>query len=128
MTKLVTLGAQLRCSQGAAPSSLAIPRPEGTDADANAAATVEHHEPMANIAPFGMCRSMANPQVALASAAAQGVLTPQPCVPNVSSPWTPGSSGTTINGAKALTSDSTCNCAWAGTIEVVTPGSEVVVE
>ena len=128
MTKLVTVGAQLRCSQGAAPSSLSIPAPEGTAADENAAATVQHHQAMANIAPFGMCRSMSNPQVASASAAAQGVLTPQRCVPHVTAPWSPGASGVTLNGAKALTSDSTCSCAWAGTIEIVAPGSAVDTE
>jgi hypothetical protein len=128
MTKLVTVGAQLRCSQGAAPASLAIPASVGTDADHQPVATVQHTAAMTNIPAFGMCRSMANPQVASASAAAQGVLTPQPCVPNVTAPWSPGSGGVTINGEKALTSDSTCNCAWAGTIEIVAPGSEVAAE
>jgi hypothetical protein len=78
--------------------------------------------PMANIASFGMCMSPANPQVAAATAAALGVLTPQPCIPAVVSPWTPGSPVLTVNGQPAL--DSTCmnTCMWAGMISITFPG------
>ena len=47
----------------------------------------------ASVPPFGLCTSMANPQVAAATAAAQNVLTPQPCQP-VLSPWSPGATVT----------------------------------
>jgi hypothetical protein len=78
-----------------------------------------------NIAPFGMCQSLANPQVAAATSAAMGTLTPQPCVPATAGPWSPGSSIVTLNGVPALTADSKCMCTWAGTIEVVDPGATV---
>jgi hypothetical protein len=72
-----------------------------------------------------MCKALANPQVASATAAAQGVLTPMPCVPVIAAPWSPGAAIVTIRGQKALTKDSTCSCAWGGAIEVVEPGTEV---
>jgi hypothetical protein len=80
---------------------------------------------MVNIAPFGMCKSLANPQVAAATSAAMGTLTPQPCVPAPAGPWSPGSSIVTLNGVAALTADSKCMCTWAGGIEVVEPATTV---
>jgi hypothetical protein len=72
-----------------------------------------------------MCQSLANPQVAAATSAAMGTLTPQPCVPVIPAPWSPGASVVTLNGVPALTSDSKCQCTWAGTIEVVDPATTV---
>jgi hypothetical protein len=74
-----------------------------------------------NIPPFGMCQSMANPQVAAATASAGGALTPQPCQP-VLAPWTPGSAKATIGGVAALDDSSQCQCTWAGSISVSAAG------
>ena len=128
MTKLVINGAKLKCSEGMAPSSLTVLPTAGTDADEQPAATVNDNKPMVNIAPFGMCKTQANPQVAAATSAAQGVLTPQPCIPVIAAPWSPGSSVVTIAEQKALTDDSTCKCNWTGTIEITDPGTSVDVE
>lgn len=128
MPKLVVLGAQLKCSEGLAPASLAVlPLNEG-DGDGKAAATVQDFQPTVNVPPFGMCKTQANPQVAAATAAAQGVLTPMPCVPMLTAPWSPGAREATLRGAAVLTADSTCKCAWSGTIEVTDPGSDIDVE
>jgi hypothetical protein len=78
--------------------------------------------PMMNIMPFGMCTSPANPQVAAATAAALGVLTPQPCIPATSSPWTPGSPQVMLANQPALNDTSTCMCMWAGVITITNPG------
>lgn len=126
MPKLVVHGALLKCSQGAAPSSLTITPQNMVSADASNAATVMDHVPMTNIAPFAMCRSPANPQVASATAAAMGVLTPQPCVPVIPAPWAPGSPVVTVQHLPALTDDSRCTCAWAGVIEVANAGPSAV--
>lgn len=128
MPKMVVNGAQLKCNQGTSPAALTVLPANGTSGDDKPAATVMDFIPMTNIAPFGMCQTQANPQVASATSAAQGVLTPQPCIPVTTSPWSPGSSVATINGQKALTADSKCNCTWTGSIEVTDPGTTVEVD
>jgi hypothetical protein len=124
MPKLVVDGATLRCSMGAAPARLVVPPLQGVDDVSLPMATVQDYKPLANVLPFAMCRSTANPQVALATAASLGVLTPQPCVPVVLGPWTPGSDVVTVNDLAALTDASVCACAWAGSISVAHPGTE----
>lgn len=128
MPKLVVHGATLRCSEGLAPAALTILPTNLTEGDTLPAATVMEHIPMVNIAPFGMCKSAANPQVAAATSAAGGVLTPVPCIPVIAAPWSPGAAATEINGYKALTADSKCSCAWSGSVEIVDPASTVDVE
>ncbi|MFO0605636.1 MAG: DUF4280 domain-containing protein [Polyangiales bacterium] len=123
MPKLVVHGAVLQCSMGAAPASLTVLPTNLVDGDTKPVATVMDFAPMTNVAPFGMCRSPANPQVAAATAAAMGVLTPQPCVPVLTAPWSPGSPVVTIGSFRALTDDSQCACAWAGTVSVTQPGA-----
>jgi uncharacterized Zn-binding protein involved in type VI secretion len=81
---------------------------------------------MANIPSFGMCMSPANPQVAAATAAAMGVLTPMPCLPATAAPWTTGSPKVMIDGSPALTSICQCMCMWGGAITVSMPGQLTV--
>ena len=123
MAVLVVDGAVLTCSFGAAPSTLsASPSPAGgTNAGA---ATIMDFAPFANIRPFGICSSPANPQVIAATSAAAGVFTPQPCIPATASPWVPGSPAVTIGGQPALDNACTCNCLWAGVISVISPGQQ----
>jgi hypothetical protein len=128
MPKLVINGAKLKCDQGLAPSTLTVTPANGSNADDQPAATVMDHVPMLNVAPFGMCKCQANPQVAAATAAAMGTLTPMPCVPVIPAPWSPGAGIVTIQGQKALTSDSTCSCAWTGSISITDPGTAVDTE
>jgi hypothetical protein len=72
-----------------------------------------------------MCISLANPQVASATSAAAGTLTPQPCIP-VLNPWTPGSARVAVAGPAALDDASTCSCQWGGVITVGSAGQETV--
>jgi hypothetical protein len=128
MPKLVVHGAKLKCSQGMAPSTLTILPLTPASAGEQPAATVTDMKPMVNIAPFGMCQTQANPEVAAATAAAMGALTPMPCVPVITAPWSPGASIATVDGVKALSSDSTCLCGWTGSIEITDPVGQVDVE
>ena len=82
-------GAVCACTFGMAPSTLVV-TPEGKVTTSMPIATIMDQVPMKNIMSFGMCTSMANPQVASATAAALGVLTPMPCVPVTTAPWAPG--------------------------------------
>jgi hypothetical protein len=127
MGKAVVTGAVLQCSMGASPGSLTVVPPGGrVTANQLAVATVMDFAPTTNIAPFGMCTTLSNPQVASATSAAQGVLTPQPCIPVTTAPWTPGSSKITIGNMPALTDNSTCACMWGGTITVKEAGAKTV--
>ena len=119
----VAATAQLMCSFGVAPSVLqVVPKGRPVQAGGQMAATIQDFAPNVNIMPFGMCTTLSNPQVASATSAALGVLTPQPCIPVTTSPWSPGSPTVQINGAPALTNSCMCNCAWGGVITITNPG------
>jgi hypothetical protein len=127
MAQLVCAGAVLQCSFGAAPSTLQV-QPAGQPVNAcnMAAATTMDCVPTKNIPPFGVCSSLSNPQVAAATTAAQGVLTPQPCVPVTIPPWAPGSPTVLIANMPALSSTSTVKCSWLGVITITAPGQMTV--
>jgi hypothetical protein len=90
------------------------------------AASVQDTVPMTNILPFGMCITPTNPQVAAATAAALGTLTPQPCIPVITGPWVPGATKVQIRGAPALHNACTAMCAWGGMITITNPGQFVI--
>jgi hypothetical protein len=117
---LVTAGTTLQCSFGAAPVPLAVLPVNRVMAGAPAA-TVMDHVPLVNVMPFGVCKCVANPTVAAATAAALGVLTPMPCVPATVAPWAPGSPTVMIGGMPALQNASKLMCMWGGVITVVAP-------
>lgn len=122
MAKQVVNDAMLKCSMGMAPGSLVVLPANMVMCGNQPAANIMDHVPMLNIMPFGMCQSLANPTVAAATAAAMGVLTPMPCVPNTPAPWGPGSPTVLLANMPALNDSSKCMCAWAGVIEVINPG------
>ena len=117
---LISTGATLQCSFGAAPAALNA-LPVNRVLAGAPAATIMDHLPMVNVAPFGMCSCAANPMVAAATAAALGVLTPMPCVPMTMAPWVPGSPTVLIGGQPALQDASKLMCAWGGVISVLAP-------
>ena len=81
MANAVCMGAMCACSFGMTPSALVVTPEKPGDAWVYAHGHHAALDCMKNIMPFGMCSSLANPQVAAATAAALGVLTPMPCVP-----------------------------------------------
>jgi hypothetical protein len=126
MPPLVVNGAQTRCTFGMAPGMLTILPASRVTAGNMPAGTIMDYLPMTNVMPFGMCQSPSNPQVAAATAAASGVLTPQPCLPVIPAPWVPGASQTMIANKPALPSTATCTCAWGGVVTITNPGQTTV--
>ena len=118
----VCAGASITCSFGAAPSVLNV-LPGARVMSSQALASIMDNISVMNIMPFGMCSSLANPNVASATAAALGVLTPMPCMPVIAGPWMPGSPKLLIGGRPALTSDSRLMCQWGGLIQIAFPGT-----
>jgi len=115
------MGASMMCTMGVAPSTL-IPTPKPIVTSNMVAANILDHIPMTNIPPFGMCICPGNPMVAAATAAAMGVLTPQPCIPMTMAPWVTGAPTVMLANAPALNNSSTLMCTWGGTITFVNPG------
>ena len=117
------MGAMMRCTFGLAPSTFVVPPANKVVAEGPPAANIMDHKPMVNILPFGICSSPANPMVVAATAAALGVLTPMPCIPATSAPWTPGAPTVLIANMPALNNVSKCMCNWGGVISIVNPGT-----
>jgi hypothetical protein len=125
MGQQVCLGAMTRCSFGAAPSTLMV-MPLNQVYTGTPAANVMDHQPLVNVLPFGLCRSMSNPLVAAATAAAMGSLVPMPCIPVTSAPWSPGSPTVQIGNQPALNNSSKLSCTWGGVIGIDMPGQFTV--
>jgi hypothetical protein len=119
-------GATMMCTMGLAPSTLVVLPIHRTLTENQPAANIMDHIPMVNIMPFGMCISPANPTVAAATAAALGVLTPMPCIPNTPAPWVPGAPTVFLDYQPTLDNTSQLMCVWAGVITFVTPGEFTV--
>ena len=120
-------GAKLECPEGSAPSFLGVARPN-VSLCGQSMANIMDYSLGVNITPFGLCGSLANPQVAAATAANNGVLQRMPCIPQMPLPWAGGENGVSVNGQPALLDTSTCKCTWApaGAIEIKDAGQNVV--
>jgi hypothetical protein len=90
------------------------------------AANIMDSKPMANVMPFVMCQSMANPIVAAATAAALGVLVPMPCVPITVAPWVTGAPTVLLGNMPTLNNSSKLMCVWGGVISIILPGQFTV--
>lgn len=118
----VCAGATMMCSFGLAPAPLMVLPVNRVMLNNMPMANIMDHKPLINIMPFGMCSSMANPMVVAATAAALGVLTPMPCIPNTIAPWAPGAPTVMVGNVPALTAQSKLMCMWAGVIQITFPG------
>lgn len=126
MPMQVCMGASMMCTMGLAPSSLVVLPVNKVLTNQVPDANIMDHVPMVNIMPFGMCTSVANPTVAAATAAALGVLTPMPCIPNTPAPWVMGAPTVLLGNQPTLDNVSKLMCTWAGVISFVTPGEFTV--
>jgi hypothetical protein len=107
---------------GLAPGQLMVLPISRTMCGGRPAANIMDSKPFVNVMPFGMCISMANPQVAAATAAAFGVLVPMPCQPMTPAPWAPGSPTVLVANMPALTNTCMLTCMWGGVISIIVPG------
>jgi hypothetical protein len=124
MPQHVCMGAMMMCTFGAAPSSLVVLPINKVITSDMPAANIMDHIPMTNIMTFGMCMSPSNPVVAAATAAALGVLTPMPCIPATTAPWTPGAATVLLANMPALDNVSELMCMWGGVITFTDAGQE----
>ena len=122
MSQLTAMGANLLCTMGTAPAPIKVTSQTVVLTESKPAATIQDCAPMSNVGPFGMCVSLANPAVASATAAALGVLTPQPCTPVPAGTWIPTKPTVLIGGKPCLTQDCKLMCSFAGSISITMPG------
>lgn len=121
MGEYAVAGAALSCAMGSADSKLVV-IPHGVQVGGKDKANIGDFAPFVNVMPFGTCKSMANPAVASATAAAMGVLTQMPCTP-VCAMWMGGKPDVLVQGLPALMKgDKTVCSLGAGMIEVKDSG------
>lgn len=120
----VVAGATCICTMGATgqlnPSDVTSPLLGGKPS-----LNITDSAPLTNIGSCGLCRSLANPTVASATAGALGVLTPMPCVPAPAGIWM-CSNKVTVNGKPLLTTDGKIACAYGGNISILNAGQQTV--
>lgn len=125
MSVPVVSGASITCTMGTNPGQLIATNQANIGFGGKPVASIADAAPMTNITPCGMCSSMANPTVAAATAAALGVLTPQPCIPAPTGGWIcPGT--VRVGGKPILTNEGKLMCSYAGTITIANPGQATV--
>lgn len=123
MGVVVVAGAQCTCPFGAAPCTLNVTSQQACLAEGKPVGTIQDMQPGTNLPTFGMCSSLANPTVAAATAAALGVLTPQPCNMVPAGTWLPTNPKMLIQGKPVLTNEATLVCGLgAGMIKITSPG------
>lgn len=122
---LVCGGACLNCTFGMVPGVLNV-LPAAKVINNLPVANIMDNKPIVNITGFGMCKSLANPTVAAATAAALGTLTPMPCVPVIPSPWAPGVPTVMVGGKPAVNNSCKCNCVYGGVISISNAGQTTI--
>lgn len=127
MGMVVVAGAKCMCSYGTSTCPLQVTSQMKCMADGKPIATIQDVQPGVNLASFGMCSSLANPAVAAATAAALGVLTPQPCTMVPAGVWTSANTKVLIGGKPCVTNESTLMCGLGmGTIKVLSTNQQKV--
>lgn len=115
------------CPFGTAPGTLNVTSQMTVLAEGKPIATITDTGFPVNIAGFGMCSSMANPQVAAATAAALGVLTPQPCAMVPAGTWMPAAAKVLAGNKPCFCNDAKLMCAYGGSISVCAPGQSKII-
>ena len=119
----VVLGAQLECKMGTAPSKLVVLPQHRVQLGGKPKANIGDCKPMVNVMPFGMCKSLANPAVAAATAAKYGTLTPMPCTPTCSI-WIGGKTDLLLDGMPALLNSDKAVCPLGASMISITDSGQ----
>ncbi len=128
MGEVVVNGAMITCSFGSNPSQLIAASQSKCMVCGKLAATIMDVKPGVNISSFGLCSSLLNPQVASATAAALGVLTPQPCGFIPEGTWSADKSKIILAGKPVLCNSSRLMCGMGrGIITITTTGQKKVI-
>lgn len=128
MGEVVVNGAMITCSFGSNPSELMVTSQSKCMVCGRPAATIMDAKPGVNISSFGLCSSLLNPQVASATTAALGVLTPQPCGFIPGGMWSADKSKIILAGKPVLCNSSRLICGMGqGIITVTTTGQKKVI-
>ena len=112
MANPVVMGTPCTCTFGTTPVPIMVSSQQTVITSNTPQATIMDNK----FLPFGMCSSLANPAVAAATAAAAGVLTPQPCIPAIAAPWVPGAPTVMVCGKVLLNDSSKLICNFGGVI------------
>ena len=118
----VCSGAMMKCTMGTSPARLTVLPNRMVFLAGQLLANISDNKTMVNLAPFGLCRSLAFPPTASATSAAMGTLTPMPCMHNTPAPWMGGKMDYIIKGQPALLQSCKCQCMWGGTISLINNG------
>lgn len=128
MGAVVVSGAKLMCPFGTTPSTLNATSQTKALGTSKPVATIMDIAAGSNITPFGMCSSLANPQVAAATTAALGVLTPMPCTMVAAGPWQATKPTILVDGKPILTQECTLLCGMGmGLISITHPGQTKII-
>lgn len=122
----VCSGAVLKCTFGTSNGSL-VATPKMVSLCGHQQANIADHVSMANIRPFGRCRSLAYPPTAGATAAHHGHLTPMPCVPGTPARWSIVDVNSRVCGQPALLNTAKLRCVFGGIISIINPGQTLEV-
>lgn len=123
----VCSGAKMKCSCGDKIATLTVSPDRTVWLTDQPQANISDHVPLKNIAPFGKCHTVAFPPTGAATAAANGKLTPMPCMPNTPFPWMNGKNDYIIKDNAALLKSSVCNCIYGGVITIYDDGQKIKV-
>lgn len=116
----------IKCPFGVTPTPLNVLPDRTVFAEIMLMGNITDMIPLINIMTFGMCSSIANPEVDAATTAASGVLTPMPCIPVIVDPWISEALDVIVTEGPALDQTSLIMCTWAGVIFVDEPGNFTV--
>lgn len=125
MGKCCCPGTTLKCPMGIAPTPMII-TPKTVLGPTGPMASCNDCVPVANITPFGTCRSLLNPSTAALTTAAFGVLTPGPCTPVPIGIWIPTKPTVICMTSPVLVNDSKLFCAFSGIIDITMAGQSKV--